>query len=122
MGLGFRVHDLHRNRAPAERNDLGLYLFHIHDRLHNPIHAETRVYTCRSWAKSSHQTTPYELHWNAEAVPGEKFLGEFGWIVRQELVERIADEFARGQAVRLFIFNSDADLCFEEVLEPVRAD
>jgi hypothetical protein len=46
-------------------------------------------------------------------------LGSFGWSVGDELVKRIEAEFAKGDSVRLFIFNSDADLCFEEVLVPL---
>jgi hypothetical protein len=83
------------------------------------MHAQTRVYTCRSGRATAGATAPYELHWNDKDVPGERLLGSFGWVVEKELVERIEAEFARGEAVRLFIFNSDADLCFEEVLVPL---
>jgi len=117
MRSRFRVHDLRRPDDPIERDDLGLYLFRAIDRVHNPRHAETRVYTCRSWRAG--MTAPYALHWNAESVPGETFLGSCGASADRDLVRRVEHEFARGEAVRLFIFNSDADLCFEEVLEPV---
>jgi len=113
----FRVHDLRRPGDPAERDDVGLYLFRALDRIHNAMHAETRVYTCRSWHAGV--TARYALHWNAEGVPGETFLASAGWSVGRDLVTRVEHEFERGEAVRLFIFNSDSDLCFEEVLEPV---
>jgi hypothetical protein len=82
------------------------------------MNAEARAYTCRSWRAGA--AVPYELHWNAGNVPGETFLGEWGWSIERDLITRVEREFDRGEAVRLFIFNSDADLCFEEVLEPVR--
>lgn len=119
----FLVHDLWKkgNCANCDQIDnLSDYLWRLHARLHNAVHAETRIYTCRSWRMSGGVTAPHELHWNDEIVPGETFLGSFGWTVGSELVERIEAEFAQGESVRLFIFNSDADLCFEEVLEPVR--
>ena len=115
----FRVHDLRNEGNSANYDNVNRYLWSLHDRLHNAVHAETRVYTCRSWRESGSGTAPYELHWNDEIVPCEMLLGSFGWSVGHELVERIEVEFAQGESVRLFIFNSDADLCFEEVLEPV---
>ena len=115
----FRVHDLRRRVDPVERDDLGVYLSRAIDRVHNAMNAEVRAYTCRSWRAGV--TGPYELHWNAEDVPGETLLGEWGWSIERDLVTRVEREFDRGEAVRLFIFNSDADLCFEEVLEPVHA-
>ena len=122
----FRVHDLRQKVCQkgncTDRNhvdDVNSYLMALHARLHNAVHAETRIYTCRSWHILGGTTAPYELHWNDEVVPDETFLGSFGWSVGYELVEKIEAEFAKGEPVRLFIFNSDADLCFEEVLEPV---
>lgn len=115
----FRVYDLRKATYGADRNNLSAYLWQLHHRFHNGIHAETRVYTCRSWRDSAGSTRPYELHWNDQIVPGEVFLGSFGWAVGQELIGQIEAEFARGEAVRLFIFNSDADLCFEEILAPI---
>lgn len=116
----FRVHNLRQVGNPTDLDDLERYLWTLHDRFRNAIHAETRVYTCRSWRSTGGGTTRYELHWNDEVVPGETFLGSFGWGIGRQLVEQIEAEFARGESVRLFIFNSDADLCFEEVLEPVQ--
>lgn len=52
-------------------------------------------------------------------MPGETLLGSFGWTFEKELVEQIEAEFANGDSVRLFIFNSDADLCFDGVLVPL---
>ena len=121
MGYSFRVHDLRKKEKYAEFEDLSRYLWMLHNRFHNAMHAQTRVYTCRSWRTSAGATASYELHWNADDVPGEELLGSFGWSVGRELVDRIELEFARGESVRLFIFNSDADLCFEEVLEPTHA-
>ena len=119
-GSRFLVHDLRRQVADTHRDDLSLYLFHVHDRLHNSIHAETRVYTCRSWRATNAATQPFDLHWNAEILPGEVMLGTCGTDLTDEaLIERVEAEFTNGDAVRLFIFNSDADLCFEEVLVPL---
>jgi hypothetical protein len=115
----FLVHDLRRQVADSQRDDLSLYLFRVHDRLHNAMNAETRVYTCRSWRRTGGATEPFDLHWNADTVPGETMLGTCGTDQTDAaLVERIEAEFANGDAVRLFIFNSDADLCFEESLIP----
>lgn len=120
MERRFIVHDLRRHVGDTTHDNLQLYLFHVHDRLHNSIHAETRVYTCRSWRATSGATQPFALHWNGDIVPDEIMLGTCGWNPEEkDLVEVIEAEFARGDAVRLFIFNSDADLCFEEVLVPV---
>jgi hypothetical protein len=116
----FRVHNLRHKGNPVDRDNLNNYLWRLHDRLHNAIHAETRVYTCRSWRATGGATEPYELHWNDETVPGEICLGSFGLAVGGKLVEQMEAEFANKEAVRLFIFNSDADLCFEEVLEPLQ--
>ena len=118
MGYSFRVHDLRKEGQYAEYDELNRYLRMLHLRFHNAMFAETRVYTCRSWRMPGGVTAPYELHWNADAVPGEVLLGKFGWSVGRELVDRIEGEFAKGESVRLFIFNSDADLQCEEVLEP----
>jgi hypothetical protein len=115
----FRVHDLRKpGNCYADFDNIERYLQMLHARFHNAVHAQTRAYTCRSWRAASNATLPYELHWNDEDVPGETFLGSFGWSVGRNLVEQIETEFSKGEAVRLFIFNSDADLCFEEVLEP----
>ncbi|HIK14082.1 MAG TPA: hypothetical protein IGS53_02085 [Leptolyngbyaceae cyanobacterium M33_DOE_097] len=115
----FRVHNLPKLGEPINYDDVSPYLWNLHARLHNAIHAETRVYTCRSWRLAEQVTASYELHWNDLVVPGETLLGSFGWAVSSDLIARIEAEFAKGEAVRLFVFNSDADLCFEEVLEPI---
>ncbi|HEY9879781.1 MAG TPA: hypothetical protein V6D29_15085 [Leptolyngbyaceae cyanobacterium] len=116
----FWVHDLRKKGNRKDCNSVNDYLSRLHDRFNNAIHAETRVYTCHSWRSSGGKTAPHPLHWNDEEVPGETFLGSFGWVVGRELTEQIETEFAQGESVRLFIFNSDADLCFEEVLEPIQ--
>lgn len=120
MGQRFVVHDLRRGDSDADRHDVRLYFSEVLGRLHNTRHAETRVYTCRSWRSTGGATAPYELHWNAQSVPGETLLGSCDWIPDKELVERIEAEFSQGEPVRLFTFNSDADLIIEEVLVPLR--
>lgn len=117
--MTFRVHDLRGRKAGGTRGDVADYLSVSLRRLHNTMHAETRVYTCRSWRASGGAIETYELGWNGDDVPGETLLGRYSHASEPGLVGRIEAEFARGEAVRLFIFNSDADLVFEEVLEPV---
>ena len=51
-------------------------------------------------------------------MPGEDLLGTTGWTAGAEVVARVAEAFDRGEAVRLFGYNSDSDLCFQEVLVP----
>ena len=106
-----RVHDLIDGGVKLA-DDLAGYLRSVHLRLSNSVHAETRVYTCRAWRTRT--AAPFELHWNDDEVPGEQLLGSYGF-GPAPLAEVIA-ELGRGGAVRLFIFNSDADLCFQEVL------
>ena len=120
MGQSFVVHDLRRGRSDADRDDLNSYFSEVLLRLHNTRHAETRVYTCHSWRSTGGATAPYELQWNENSVPGEMLLGSCGWSAGRELVERIEAEFSKGESVRLFTFNSDADLIIEEVLVPLR--
>ena len=119
MGHHFLVHDLRRGESDSERDNANAYLRGLLARLHNAQHAQTRVFTCRSWRTTGGATVSYELYWNDESVPGEMLLGSCGWSVGTDLVERIEAEFAKGDAVRLFTFNSDADLIIEEVLEPL---
>lgn len=122
MGHRFFVHNLRDHTRGSDRDDLSDYLSMVIARLHRADHAEVRVYTCRSWRASGGATAPQELHWNhvgAGVVPGETRLGSYGCTGWKDLVEPIEAEFAKGDSVRLFIFNSDADLCFEEVLVPL---
>ena len=119
MGQRFVVHDLRRGGSDADRDDIRSYFSEVFLRLHNTQHAQTRVYTCRSWRSTGGATASYELHWNDESVPGETLLGSCGCGAGTELVERIEAEFSKGESVRLFTFNSDADLIIEEVLEPL---
>lgn len=120
MGHRFLVHDLRRGESDADRDDVLDYLRGVVWRLHNAEHATTRVFTCRSWRSTGGATAPYEHYWNEESVPGEMLLGSCGMSVGRELVERIEAEFSKGESVRLFTFNSDADLIIEEVLVPLR--
>ena len=60
----------------------------------------------------------YPLHWNEE-LPNETRIGSFGWYGDAESVQKIEGEFRRRQPVRLFTFDSDAELRFEEVLFPL---
>jgi len=120
MGQRFVMHDLRRGESDTDRDDVRIYFSELLLRLHNTQHAETRVYTCGSWRSTSGATASYELHWNEESVPGETLLGSCGWSVGRELVERIEAESSKGESVRLFTFNSDADLIIEEVLVPLR--
>jgi hypothetical protein len=107
------VHAIDREVPPSEpRDDVASYLRSVHLRFANSIHAQTRVYTARAVAKA------YELHWNSYEVPGETLLGTFGWSVPPELISSVESLLAKGETVRLFIFNSDADLCFQEGLQP----
>src|SRR5689334_15924286 len=108
MAARFQVVDLHGHKPISPiRDDAAGYLRTLHLRFRNGIHAETRVYTCRAWRRPG-GATPYELHWNAESVPGERLLGEFGWSVGQELEAVVEAELSRGEAVRLFVYNSDS--------------
>ena len=102
------IRDITGRSAPLTA-DLAGYLRSTHLRLHNSMHAETRVYTCRGVAE------PFELHWNDHVVPGERLLATIGYTSREALAA-VEAELAAGHAVRLFIFNSDADLCFQEQL------
>ena len=123
MGCSFRAFDLRRKGDMAIFDSVSGYLCHLHSRIHNPIHAETRVYTCRQFKHTSiDKIIPYELHWNDDDVLGERFLGNFGWSVGNELVDKIEAEFAKGEALRLFIFNSDSDLWGEKILVPISKD
>lgn len=81
-------------------------------RASNWIHAETRVYTCHG------SREPYELHWNDTQIPGEQPLGDYGASCPPGVVERAAAELQAGRAVRLYVFNSDADLCWQDLVEP----
>ena len=109
----FRVRASGREGPPSElRDGVASYLRSVHLRFANSIHAQTRVYTARTGAAA------YELHWNSSEVPGETLLGTFGWSVPPQLITAIEALLAKGEAVRLFIFNSDADLCFQELLVP----
>jgi hypothetical protein len=120
MGQRFVVHDLRRGFSDADRDDVRLYFSEVFLRLHNTQHAQTRVYTCRSWRSAGGATASYELHWNDESVPGETLLGSCASSPGRQLAERIEAEFSEGESVRLFTFNSDADLIIEEVLTPLR--
>jgi hypothetical protein len=109
----FRVHDLRRPSSLSElRSDVADTLRSVHQRFANAIHAQTRVFTARAGL------TPHELQWNDEGVPGETLLGTIGWSAPPELITAVEASLARGEPVRLFVFNSDADLCFEEALVP----
>src|SRR5579872_7384508 len=76
MAHRFRVEDIHAGGYSAERESVSLYLQGLHGRLHNAIHAETRVYTCRSWCKTGVVPAPYLLHWNAEELDIRKLIGQ----------------------------------------------
>lgn len=119
MGQRFVVHDLRRGGSDANRDDVDIYLSEVPQRLDKPFLAVTRVYTCRSWRATGGATASYELGWNDESVPSEMLLGSPGLSVGRDLVERIEAEFSKGESVRLFTFNSDADLIIEEVLVPL---
>ena len=113
MLRGVRVLVTPVNRqSGAVEHELAQYLGQVQLRFSNPIHAATRAYTCRNAPE------PFELHWNRDDVPGETLLGQFSGPPGAELMEKIVKALEEEGAVRLFIFNSDADLCFEEFLEP----
>ena len=105
------IRDIVRGGEPKAAQ-LASYLPSVHLRFRNSIHAETRVYTCHGAAE------PFELHWNDHDVPGERLLGRIGHAADGTLAAAEA-ELRAGRSVRLFIFNSDADLCFQELLSPV---
>ena len=121
MAQRFYVHDLADRSAGPVSTDVAGYLRFVNRRFGNWEFAETRVFTCRSWRATRGGTRPHELHWNAEDVPDEILLGKIGWTAGDDLIARVAEELGRGEAVRLFLFNSDADLCFQEVLVPAPA-
>ena len=114
--MKIRVRDVTLRQPDHVEEDLERYLRTIHLRFANGIHVQTSIYTCRA-CHDGGLPAPHELHWNSEDVPGEELIDEFGTLAHGETVERVASELASGKAVRLFIFNSDADLCFQEVLE-----
>src|SRR5437867_10839795 len=102
-----RIRDIVRGGEPRIEHDLAGYLRSVHLRFRNSIHAQTRVYTCRGAAQ------PCELHWNDHDVPGERQLASIGY-ASDEALAAVTAELSAGRAVRLFIFNSDADRCFQE--------
>jgi hypothetical protein len=116
----FLVHDLLTGVSGYVRDGVALYLGTLHWRLYKRP-AETRIYTCHSWRTSAGATRPRELRWNDEDVEGETQLGSFSWIVEKDLVAQVEAELARGEAVRIFTFDADSDLCIEEVLVPLAA-
>jgi hypothetical protein len=114
----FQIVDVRGSGQPGPaRTDVADYLGRLHDRFGNAIHAETRIFTCRAWRRPA-EVAPYELRWGELTLAGERLLGLFGWGVDRKLAAAVEAELARGEAVRLFVFNSDSDLCFEEVLAP----
>lgn len=117
--MRFCVHNLRSHASIATFDSVSRYLQKLHRRFRHAIHAETRVYTCRTGRVNDGMIAAYGLHWNQEELPGEELLGSFDWFVDEELVRRIEAEFASGKSVRLFVFDSDSDLSYEEVLEPV---
>ena len=110
------MQSLEDGRLSPPREDVASYLRSVNLRFRNAIHAQTRVFTARTG------TQLHELHWNDEGVPGEALLGSFGWSVAPELIATVEECLGRGESVRLFIFNSDADLCFQELLLHVQID
>lgn len=99
--------------------DLNNYLFTVNSPLHLGNHAQTCVYTCRKW-RAGEITGPYKFEWNENPVPpGERHIGTFGaGSPGDEILKQIEAEFAMGESVLLFIFDSNIDLCFQIVLEP----
>jgi hypothetical protein len=119
MSRNFRVHELRGREDDGTYADVGRYLYSVYNFLNNTIHVSTRVYTCRFKDASAGVLVPYELHWNDDEVPGERFLGSFHWAPEKALVKKIENEFDKEKAVRLFIFDSDAELRRERVLIPL---
>ncbi|MDJ0705382.1 MAG: hypothetical protein QNJ46_19030 [Leptolyngbyaceae cyanobacterium MO_188.B28] len=124
MSQTFRVFHLRLKREIAIFESVRRYLHQLYSHMYNPIHAEARVYTCHELKNTTiDKIVPYELHWNDDDLLGEQFLGDFGsWFVNNEIVDRIEAEFSKGEAVRLFIFDSDSDLRREEILIPINED
>lgn len=118
MSVAFGIDKLRGQAAERARVGLASYLASLHLRFRNGVHATTRVYTCRAWRGAHGALSPLGMEWNEPDVPGETHLGDVGWAADAALVARIDDELARGGAVRLFLFNGDSDLCFEELLVP----
>jgi len=116
--MKIRIRDITQRGPDRIEHDLERYLQTIHLRFRNGMHVQTRIYTCHACSDGL-LPPPYELHWNAEDVPGETLIDEFGTGAPLVVLARVSGELASGRAVRLFIFNSDADLCFQEVLESV---
>jgi hypothetical protein len=115
----FLLYDLHdRSAGRNVVHDLAAYLNRVNWR-RGTLFIETRVFTCRSWRATGGATQRYDLHWNSNEVAGEIFLGEIGMTgARAEVVARVAEVLACGEAVRTFGFNRDSDVCIEEVLVP----
>ena len=115
----FRVFDARRRAwKPGLPASVAGYLGSLHGRFANGVHACTRVYECPEWRTDGERTAALELHWNDE--PGVRKLGEFGWGVGDRLVAAVEAALWRGDAVRLVVFNSDSEVCFEELLAPPR--
>ena len=108
--MNVRVTSIDRGGEPKVV-ELERYLGSTSFRPSNTMHAETRVFTCRGSRKE------HELHWNDAGVPGEVLLGRYGLSVERAIIDRVIAELVKGHAVRLFVFNSDGDVCWQDLIE-----
>jgi hypothetical protein len=112
--LHFRTLDLKTMETSERRSDLAHFLQGQNARFRNGIHACVRLYTCRA----SLETPCFvDLHWNG-TIEDERQIGSIGWVADRSTIRAVENELRAGRAVRLFGFNSDADLIFEEQLVP----
>ena len=116
MAVDFRVFDLRDRVWAREGDDVAAYVRGLHGRFANAIHACTRVYACPEWRRRGERTPALGLHWNDERPA--LLLGSIGWVAAPALLEAVEAALRHGEAIRVLVFNSDSDLCFEELLAP----
>ena len=121
MAVGFLAHAVRYSGPDSSHGNPREYLMGRHLRTHSAEHAATRIFTCHSWRASGDFPSHCEIPWQGDAVPGETELGSFGWLVEETLIGRIEAEFAKGEAVRVFTYDSEMELWSEDVLYPSRA-
>ena len=114
--LEFRLFDCEAGRwLGPPRTELHEVLYGRLERFHNSIHAQAWVMRCPEWRLLGVHTPALDFHWN----DSPELLGEYGIWPSKELLDAIAEELRAGRALRVLSFNSDSDLCFEELLVPV---
>lgn len=112
----FRLFDCASGRwLGPPRADLEGVLGSRLERFANGIHAQAWVLRCPEWRLLGVHTPALDFHWNDTP----ELLGDYGIWLGKELLDAARAELRGGQALRVLSFNSDSDLCFEELLVPV---